>query len=567
MHNCSEKIREMLRKRIGFLISKNEENKLGVRFSYDGKKFIILAFPDSPDVFPSILTFENTEVTPHISETEYDWDGEKARLLCLLEKENYIASHISFYDKVDFVLDQFERLMNLSKRQIIIEMQKEFMYYWNSCANNNLEYQLYVSSNITSQKLDILYIRDKENSKKMKTVIIKNFETELNNFYSETGIQGKALFIPISNLKGIIPPHKQGLWNKNVLLKIIQNQVHNNISPANFRFIKKYRHKGDKLHIVFSMEIPGGFEIMFVLKLKFYSSKNDYLISKIQNSLRSLEYIYSNRFDLEYMKNRIGLNPANNNRQLLLAGLGSLGSYIAREMPKIGLSNLTLLDPDTFNTGNVLRHTLATHHHGYSKVNALRFELERHYPELKVHSSQVKLNQRYIDENDIKKYNIIIIAVGNTDSQLEINRCLYEINYKGLVVFTWLEPMGVGSHSLVIDYSKAGCYNCLFKNEDGSIISNKASFINSSDQLTIANGCGGSFAQYGNIILLETTAQVTDIVSRYCQGEHFDENHLISRKMTNFKGDYDFTERYLKLNGKYLYETEFISKGCEICAK
>lgn len=567
MLDYSERIIRILKSRIGFKIMEQKEYTFGIPFVYNAKRFIFFAFLEDTNSFPFILTIENNAVTPHISEKEFLWDGEKARYLCLLNRENYIASHMDFESKVNFILDQFERLMNLSKRQIAIEMQKEFMYYWNSCSKNSLEYQLFVPPSRIPKKLDIIYIKDEKSSKTTKTVIVKDSSVKLNSFYLKEGVQGVGLFIPISNSVGIIPPHKNGLWDKSAILRILSNPIQDNITSDSYKFIKNFRHKGASLNIVFSMELPSGFTIMFVMKLEFSSSKNAYLLEKIQNSLSEIEYIYSERFDSYYMNDRIGMLSISKFKTVLIAGLGSLGSYIVREMPKIGYKELTLLDPDVFNTGNVMRHTLSTNFKGFSKVNALAFVLERGYPEVIVNPQKKKFDRDYIETNDLDKFDVIIIAVGNTDAQIEINRSLKKSKFEGLVIFTWLEPMGVGSHALVIDYSLKGCYSCLFHDTDGNIIDNVASLITLDNVISIENGCGGSFTTYGNSVLLEATAQVIDIVSRYTNAGKFDTNFLITRKMKIDDSNLKFSDRYINTNGEKIYDIDFISKGCDICEK
>lgn len=78
------------------------------------------------------------------------------------------------------------------------------------------------------------------------------------------------------------------------------------------------------------------------------------------------------------------------------------------------------------------------------------------------------------------------------------NIVLKENNYDKPVIYLWLEAGGTNSHSLKVDYSKKGCFECLYTNREGILINNKTNRISDEvvEQNIIRNGCGGTRVAY-----------------------------------------------------------------------
>lgn len=67
---------------------------------------------------------------------------------------------------------------------------------------------------------------------------------------------------------------------------------------------------------------------------------------------------------------------------------------------------------------------------------------------------------------------------------------------------------------LVIDYSKKGCFQCLFTDRNGGLINNKVNKNSDVEVYKIRNGCGGTRVAYGNAVLLRTTAVLLDVIRK-----------------------------------------------------
>ena len=116
--------------------------------------------------------------------------------------------------------------------------------------------------------------------------------------------------------------------------------------------------------------------------------------------------------------------------------------------------------------------------------------------------------------SEIKKVDLVLFTVGSSDVQLEMNKVLKNKKCTAKVVYTWLEAGGENSHVLVIDYSKKGCFQCLFTDRNGGLINNKVNKNSDVEVYKIRNGCGGTRVAYGNAVLLRTTAVLLDVIRK-----------------------------------------------------
>lgn len=112
-----------------------------------------------------------------------------------------------------------------------------------------------------------------------------------------------------------------------------------------------------------------------------------------------------------------------------ILGLGSGGSFIARELAKAGVGRFFILDHDRLEIANVARHECGLGDVGRLKVNAMRELILDHNPAAEVHISAERLTgesrdkvQAQIDEAGVS---LVIGATDNRVSRLLTNRmCL-----------------------------------------------------------------------------------------------------------------------------------------------
>lgn len=96
--------------------------------------------------------------------------------------------------------------------------------------------------------------------------------------------------------------------------------------------------------------------------------------------------------------------------------------------------------------------------------------------------------------------------------ELYLNRLIYE--HSLLAVFTWLEPYGIGGHSLLARSGKPGCFQCLFYSDSESDCYNynRSSFAAPNQSFAKNDlGCGSSYTEYGALDAQKTAMQAVEI--------------------------------------------------------
>lgn len=468
--------------------------------------------------------------------------------LCLSIREDISVRNKDYREIINYTLIRIEKLMTMSHEEERREFRKEFLYFWNKCAENKNKIQLYINS---SSQIKVL----KPYNKKDIDIYIDD-DININDIFLKQDCKTKksVIYIPLINSNLIMPPVGDKKWSADEVRYIINNCV----SEENIETLEKLIIVNKEVFLVFEMYVPGVVPISFVLKLKFKSSKNKTILSGL-DEIMFIEYLKSERCDTEYLFRRIGVKNRLRDKKILIVGAGSLGSYIISELPKIGVKNITIIDPDDINMENIMRHSLGANYSNYSKVFSMKFDLELEYPEVEVNINKSKFNVDNMQEYNLSEYYLIIIATGGTDYMIKLNKAFKELKIDTPVLFTWIESRGIGVHALAVNYNRTGCFNCLYTNSD----TNKAHFSNKNykDELT-GTGCGGVINQYGNIVLLKGSAMILNIILDMLNSNKINDNILFSVKTLN---EYIFNNGDISLGGDTLAKTSYKSEGCEIC--
>ena len=116
-------------------------------------------------------------------------------------------------------------------------------------------------------------------------------------------------------------------------------------------------------------------------------------------------------------------------KSVLVIGAGCIAACVSEIFVRSGVYNLTIMDWDLFEVGNLARHTLTISEVGLFKESALCEHLNRINPHARVECIKEQLFQNDSgDMNiDLNKYNVIIDCTGNNNvleilSQVEFNR-------------------------------------------------------------------------------------------------------------------------------------------------
>lgn len=499
-----------------FFIYKDKE--YGIYYSEEASR------TSKPAIF---VKGDNKYDYPHILPFEFpsDKDKQKYRMVCLHESGNTINYLMSYEEKIIDAIKRLIHLLSLSTIEIEEEFQKEFLFYWNGQARTDTFLRLYISSDRVLQSMNVY-----QNSNTFRAVTKGITLNDKDKWRFVNNIN--VFYIPIIDNRRILPPVKGRPWEIADILNIIKGRDIARISHETYESIKKAKVNSNKAFIIFDMKVSNN-GINFCCLVSFKNSKTGTLMEKLENSIEKIEPIETKRCDYFFLSEQIGNDTSIINKKVAIIGIGSLGSYLASELVKLGIKNLTLYDNDVIEEVNIMRHRANIYLSHRNKAVAMKTELELMHPEIIIDAKNESLTKEIL-ERDMNKYDMIIFTVGSSDVQLMANTVFKETNYDKQVIYSWLEAGGTNSHILKVDYSKKGCFECLYTNEEGNLVNNKANKL--SDEIvvqnTIRNGCGATRVAYGTEILLRTTCVILDTVKRTFKDE-FTDNCLIDIEPTS----------------------------------
>lgn len=444
------------------------------------------------------------------------------------------------------------------------DLLSEFEYYWLVNKSTNKGLTAYLHANLANE---VRILNTHEDSKliliaERKKDLLDYYGFDLNKF-EEMLNKKKVLYIPFNEDALVYPPKYSEFWNPNTVYQLIEQ----NVSIKNKHLIGILLSKRSAIdNIIFRLKQPNGSYAFFGIKYINISNRKFSPILHIKNKSEIIPIIVNNRAK-DYLATRGGGNMDLSNKDVAIIGCGSLGGNIAPELLKCGINNLTLIDNDIFKSENIYRHYLGREYVGKYKSEALKTDLEKKIPYTKITSFNKKIEDLiYEDINFLEKYDLVIVATGNPTINLFLNKYCYN-NKKGLpVIYTWLDPFGIGGHTLLTNNNTKGCYDCLYED-----LHNKASFAMKGQKFAKSiSGCGSLYTPYGSIDTIETVVQVIRLSLKVLSGKE-KQNPIIS-----WKGNPDeFLKEGFELSDRFEQTTEmleinrnsYINDSCEVCNK
>lgn len=455
---------------------------------------------------------------PHVMLRDFEIDDEKSlpkgeyRWVCLYEHESVVNSILSYEDKIVDCIDRLKELLCMNPVEIEREFKKEFMYYWNNNAIDSNKYYIYLNKeNICSEldeycnKHDIRLIEhgltlfDLNSKKNNESIWVHHLENEI-------------FYIPIIDSRGILPPHRGYTWTKKDIQNIVYGKQISHIDDETFNKLKLRHLKRQTVILVFGMH-NGYSSLTFATKVKFNNYTGHSLLERILYDIVSVEPLRTERKDYLYLCNQIGNDIGLINKKILLIGAGSLGSYVAFELVKNGATHIDIYDGDNLEDVNVLRWAYGGIGKGSKKTSTIKALLDMLHPEINIEAYDADIDADLLIKT-LPDVDMIVITIGNSDEQLKFNRALKIAGCSIPVFYVWLEEGGVNSHILYVNYQLPGCFECLYTDNNGNKVNNRArkNTADLSDTGIINNGCGGTRAAYGTAIILRTTAALLDVI-------------------------------------------------------
>lgn len=277
------------------------------------------------------------------------------------------------------------------------------------------------------------------------------------------------------------------------------------------------------------------------------------------------------RYDVGYVRERGGALPDLEHAHVLVLGCGSVGGHLAVALAHAGVPRLTLVDPDVMSVDNTFRHVLGRTCHGQNKAAALANEILRRVPGVRVQPLGLPagevLERQLVDVRDVSA---VVVAIGDPSESRYLNEALRAIDLP--IVFTWLEPLGLGGHALVTRPQSSGCYECLYSDGDGAErLGARSDFSAGGQQFTRdVSGCDSAFTPYGDL----DARRCAEVAARACvelltQGDS-------PGTLMSWKGDsrafaaagFTTSARWA-MSDAQLFENRhaFASPGCPVCGQ
>ena len=525
-------------------------------FTIFEKKFLFLAPPEEdPTSEPTIYLYNDELIDyPHIMLRNTSFADIKGfpegtyRRICLYEHDSIVNALVSYEDKIFDCIDRLIELLSMSRVEREREFQKEFMYYWNSEAIGNFRVRAYIKDDTQFSEMDSFHGANIVRLIDQGVDLLDIDERSKGERKWTHHLENDIYLIPITDSRGILPPHRGHEWTANEVRNIVYGRQIEHISDDSFQKLKTIVPKRHDLILLFSMKTELS-NVAFALKVRCKSIANRTLLDKLLSDIMKVEPMHTERKDYAYLCERIGNDTGLMKKKVLLIGAGSLGSYVALELAKNGAQKIKIYDGDELEEENILRWVYGGIGIGSKKATTMQLLLNLLHPEMCVEGVSKHIDVLTLAD-EVAGSDMIIFTIGSSDEQLKFNAALKKVNCRIPVFYVWLEEGGTYSHILLVNYQKKGCFECLYTDSRGKRINNRAR--KNTDIMIeagmVRNGCGGTRAAYGTAVILRTVAALLDIIRDYCDMT-ITENTLI-----------DIAPNKISVS-----DTEFPMKECNCC--
>ncbi len=227
------------------------------------------------------------------------------------------------------------------------------------------------------------------------------------------------------------------------------------------------------------------------------------------------------RHSSSYMRERGGAPLELLNKHIAVLGCGAVGSVVADTLASAGIGTLTLVDNDNYTEDNVFRHVLDPIYIDLSKPEALKDQLERKYPGIKI-IPECKMAEKWLETAKIKELDGIVIAIGSPTVERSISRDLKSNEYQLPIIFTWLEALDLGGHSILVWGDAEGCLDCLYRDDEGAAsLYPQTSFLEPNQNITRnLTGCASIFVPFGALQARKTGLMAAEHILTAIGREH-----------------------------------------------
>ncbi len=106
--------------------------------------------------------------------------------------------------------------------------------------------------------------------------------------------------------------------------------------------------------------------------------------------------------------------------KIILLGVGGVGSFCLDCLYRSGVTDITIVDFDSYDASNQNRQMWSELHEGENKVQAL----QEHYPELTIINKRI--DEEWVWEFDFEPYDLVLDAIDDTKAKLALAQKCYK---------------------------------------------------------------------------------------------------------------------------------------------
>lgn len=400
-------------------------------------------------------------------------------------------------------------------------------------------------------------------------------EAAIASFYNESSVAGRytiqnAIFLALEAGYGVVPPRPDGrIWTA----EEVRGALLPGLSPANvarLRKLTKGRCRAQE-YVVVGIPRPSGGTTMFGMR---FDGVGDIHPLMENGTAERLVPLRLERLERSYLIPRGGGEAELGSKHVLLAGCGSVGGYLALELARAGVLELTLVDADVLSVENTFRHVLGREHWGHKKTEALKTAIEAKLPYTRVNAVAGTLQGAAAQGSiDPAAFDLVICALGNPTVELTFDEYLQRLPRHPPAIYTWLEPFGIGGHAVVAGNVPRGCFTCLHTSpiEENDELLNRAAFSVPDPKRPFSraiSGCGNLHTPYGSMAAVRTAVLAASLAVDILSGREHG-NPLLSWKgdPAHYMGAGYETSNRFEMSEEQLFASRYswVSPRCPVC--
>lgn len=381
----------------------------------------------------------------------------------------------------------------------------------------------------------------------------------------------RGIYLPLREGVTVVPPAPRGpMWSPaDVSQKLLPAMT----SSSRTLVAKLQGKRPNNIEYAF-FSLPTGHEGESLFGLKFIGANRHPLTESAH--ARKVVPIGMRRVDRSFLVPRGGGVKSLESTRVLLIGCGSVGGLMAQAFSRSGVGTLHLVDPEALSEENTYRHILGRKSWGRNKAESLAECIRDNVPYVAVESFPHPIEQLIESDNDfLEGYDLVAIALGDATLEMYINEVLEQSTPRPLAVHSWVEPLGLGGHSLLTGTSGGGgCFECALTSLDDpqeDRVRDRLSFAEPGQEFgRELDGCGGLHTPYAFGDAMKTATQaVQRALSALLGREDFNTIESWKGSAREFRANGFKTSSRFDLDGAALFKKErwIPNPRCLICSE